>query len=276
MNKPLTACSLVFRSPLQNPATLVAVFCVGLLLCLPVPSQAQCACTSLTVTATGDTGIMCSDANLNLPECEKLAKGVKNTCRTDWAYICPLGVNSQALSAGKPFQKTGFLTSATTAGDSTKCKTGQVLQQSISSNRKIVHPTINPTAVDVMEIGKNVIWVDNDPTHPFPVVGALDNGNLLFGGDNYYDPTNKHMLFQVKRNQVSWWDNTDQSKDSKTEVAGWGYRFISFVQGSSGQTSCACAFDIDVAWAGINAPLTRWREVEDLSSPNCTFIGPTQ
>lgn len=53
-------------------------------------------------------------------------------------------------------------------------------------------------------------------------------------------------------------------------LATWHYKFISFVNGSAGQASCACAFDIAVSWNGIAPPVTTWTNDAALST-NCTF-----
>jgi hypothetical protein len=120
-------------------------------------------------------------------------------------------------------------------------------------------------------IAGHAINVDNSASHPFPQVRALGTGgNPLFGGDDYSSATSVGVLFNVTGTTVSWWDNTDQSKDTRAEVATWTYKFISFVNGTAGQTSCACAFDIAVSWNGTTAPTTTWTNDAALST-SCTF-----
>ena len=71
--------------------------------------------------------------------------------------------------------------------------------------------------------------------------------------------------------QLRWWDNTDQGNDSQGEVANWRCKLVPFVQGSAGQSSCTCAFDISVNWsANSNAPVTTWT-YQPGGSQNCTW-----
>ena len=241
---------------------------------LPFSSYAACGCSAMTLHHAGNTGIMCSNNNLNFlsTECTKFSGASKN-CATTYAYQCNLGVNTQKLSNVKPYQKTGFMPTATFSGTLTDCKIGQVLQEKITSGgQPQVNPKINPTSVNgAVLLAGHAINVDNSASNQVPQVGASGTGgNPLFGGDDYSSATSADVLFNLTGTTVSWWDNTDQSKDSQTEVATWTYEFISFVNGSAGQTSCACAFKIAVTWNGTTAPATTWTKDAALST-GCTF-----
>jgi hypothetical protein len=244
----------------------------------PLAVHADCGCDAMTLKHAGTTGIMCSNEDLNFlkTECAKYT-GSSKGCSTTYAYDCNLGVNSQKYGNVKPYQKTGFESVATLSSGSTvsDCKTGQILQETIKSGGNLEpNPNINPTSVNgTVVIGGNTVDVDNSGANPFPQIGATDlSGNPKYGGDNYADYTAHDVLFSYAPPVLSWWDNTDQSKDSQSEAATWHYKFISFVNGSgSSKPSCACAFDITVDWkSNNNNPATTYT-YDAGHSHNCTW-----
>jgi hypothetical protein len=245
----------------------------------PVAVQAACGCTQMTLKRAGTTGVLCSNANLNFlaTECTK-SPGASKGCTTTYAYDCQLGVNSKKYTNVKPYQKTGFLSAATmTAGSTvTQCETGQLLQETIMSSLPVTQPKINPTSITgAQTIAGKPIFVDNDPMNPFPQIGATSGTAQKYGGDDYANYMATDVLFayntSVTPNTLSWWDNPDQSKDAQSEKAEWQFRFISFVMGSAGQPSCACAFDIRVNWPSNSMnPTTTWT-YRAADSSNCTW-----
>ena len=73
-------------------ATLVATVATA------TEALAACSCTDLTIShANAATVKICSNNDLNFPECARAAGSVGNGCagRT-YAYTCPVGVNSTA------------------------------------------------------------------------------------------------------------------------------------------------------------------------------------
>ncbi|MCY1014541.1 hypothetical protein [Pyxidicoccus sp. MSG2] len=267
------------------PAMKSAVCVVGLLVAVsglwPATASAACGCSNMRLVHAGATGTMCSNAALNFlaTECA-VAPGASKGCATTWAYECNLGVNSKKYANVKPYQRTGFQPVATLTAGSTvsQCSTGQLLQLTITGNGSVeANPAINPTSLaGTQTVGGRRLYIDNSGAHPFPQVGATQpsaGGDPKFGGDNYSNYTSGDVLFNYNAatRQLSWWDNTDQSKDAQGEVATWKYKFVSFVQGTAGQTSCACAFDIAVNWpANNNAPVTTWT-YQAGGSQNCTW-----
>jgi hypothetical protein len=233
-----------------------------------LPADASCSCSGMTVKTSGTTGTMCSNRNLTLPECTK-SSGSSKGCSTTYAYDCPLGVNDKDYGAIEPSQKTGFQPVATLTGGSTtsQCTTGQVLQETIMSGSSVEpNPKINPTSLSgVQTLGTQTVYIDNNASNQFPQVGATSGGNQKFGGDDYLQ-TDTDVLMSVTSTAISWWDNTDQTKDSQAEAATWRYRFISYVIGSgSSATSCQCSFEIKVDWpSNSSTPATAY------SAPSCS------
>lgn len=234
----------------------------------PLPVDAACSCSGMTVKTSGTTGTVCSNSNLTLPECTK-STGSSKGCTTTYAYDCPLGVNDKDYGATEPSQKTGFQPVATLASGSTasQCTTGQVLQETITSGSSVEpNPKINPTSLSGQQtLGSQTIYIDNSASNPFPQIGATSGSNQKFGGDNYRQ-SDADVLMSATASAITWWDNTDQTKDSQAEAAKWHYRFISYVIGSgSSATSCKCSFDIKVDWpSNSNNPTTAY------SVPTCS------
>jgi len=57
---------------------------------------------------------LCSDNNLNFPECVRAVGAAGNGCAgSSYAYTCPVGVNSTAVALK---QRTGFEADATMTG----------------------------------------------------------------------------------------------------------------------------------------------------------------
>lgn len=247
----------------------------GCVMWAPTTALAACGCSGMTLRHSGTTGIMCSDNDLNFlkTECDKFTGSAKG-CITKFAYECRLGVNSQKLGNVKPYQKTGFQPVATLTGSSiaSQCTMGQVLQEDITSGGVTEpNPPIIPTSLSgVVSLAGHTVEIDNSSANSFPAVGATQATNPFFGGDNYASLAATDVLISETPTTISWWDNPDQSKDSQSEVATWKFRFLSFVNGSASQPSCACAFTIDVDWNGKNAPTTTWTKDAALST-NCTF-----
>ena len=235
---------------------------------LPLPADADCSCSGMALKTSGTTGTVCSNSNLNLPECTK-SSGSSKGCSTTYAYSCPLGVNDAHYSDTEPYQRTGFQPVATLANGSTasQCKTGQVLQETILSNGSVaLNPTINPTSLSgVQTLGTQTVYIDNSASNEFPQVGATSGNNPKFGGDDYRQADANNVLMSVTSSAITWWDNTDQTKDSQAEAAKWTYKFISYVIGSgTSATSCQCSFTIQVNWPSNNNPTTTY------STPSCS------
>jgi hypothetical protein len=247
----------------------------------PSAAQAVCGCTQMTLKHSGITGILCSNANLNFlsTECAKYTPGSSKGCTTTYAYDCQLGVNSKKYSNVKPYQKTGFLSVAAMAAGSTvtDCKTGQLLQETITGNGVVeTNPKINPTSISgAQTLAGKSIYVDNSSANPFPQIGATSGSSQKYGGDDYKSYTASDVLFSyntsVTPRTLSWWDNPDQTKDSQSEAATWKFRFISFVLGSAGQSSCVCSFDIAVTWPSNNNNPTTTYTYRSTDSSNCTW-----
>lgn len=260
-----------------------ALFIFGLSIAIsllqPQAVYADCGCSNMRFAHTGTTRIMCSNADFSseFSECTQ-SHGSSQGCLTTYAYQCPLGVNSQNYSINEPEQKTGFQSIATLTSGSAigECKTGQILQMTIKSGDNLenteLNPQINPTSVKQLPTTPpQFITIDDNSTHQFPQVTAL-----YYGGDNYRNYKNQDVLFNYDstNSKLSWWDNTDQTKDSQAERAQWHYKFISFVLGSgSTPQSCQCAFDVTVDWqANSNNPTTNY--INDTTpglSKNCTW-----
>lgn len=228
----------------------------------PLSARASCGCSSMTASTSGTTGTMCSDRDLDFPECTK-STGSSKGCSTLFAYDCPLGVNSEDYGASEPSQKSGFLPVATLTSGSTPgdCTTGQILQETILSGTTTeANPKINPTSLSgAQTLGGQQIEIDNDSSHEFPLVGATSGSKPLYGGDDYR-LTDAAVLMSLTSSAISWWDNPDQTKDTQSEAATWRFAFIAFVLGSgSSASSCMCAFEITVDWpSNSNTPSTSY------------------
>lgn len=258
----------------MRSSAIAALGCAALLGFVPLHGDTACSCSAMTLNHSGNTGIMCSNNNLKFQstECAQFA-GSSKGCATTYAYQCNLGVNSYKPLNAKPYKRTGFMPAATIAGTLSDCTIGQVMQETITSGGSLEkNPLVNPTSMSgTVSLAGHAVEIVNNSKNPFPQVGATASGKTpQFGGDNYGNPGDATVLFNTTSKSVSWWDNTDQSKDSQAEVAAWKYKFISFVNGSSKGTSCACAFDIAVSWNGTAAPTTAWSKDAALST-SCTF-----
>ncbi len=66
--------------------------------CFAGEALAACSCTDLKVShANAATVKLCSDNDLNFPECARAAGSAANGCAgSSYAYTCPVGVNSTA------------------------------------------------------------------------------------------------------------------------------------------------------------------------------------
>lgn len=258
--------------------TLLCATCVFVLLAAG-EAAAVCGCTGMTVNhTTGHTQIICTATQHgDLPECTERTGGDRTECTTTYEYECPVGVNSQDLGAAMPSQKTGFGIVAALTGNETQCTSGQLLTLTITSGGvTVANPTINPTN-SVGAAGQLVpgvtFNVDNDASHQFPqypIGGGVPN-SPNFGGDDYRWADNAAVLIERAPGRYRWWDNTDQEKDRQDENAAWSYKFVSWVRGSStAQESCACGFDVLVAWPPNGPPVTNY--VQDATySHNCNF-----
>jgi hypothetical protein len=244
----------------------------------PFAARAACGCSGMALKHAGNTGTVCSNANLQFlaTECTKSTGSTKG-CSTTYAYDCNLGVNSQKHGNVKPYQKTGFQSRATlTSGSNVSdCRTGQILQETIHSGPKVEpNPQINPTSVHgVHTIGGKQIHVDNNGANAFPQVGAMAGSDPKYGGDDYASYTADDVLFgyDPASRLLTWWDNPDQSKDSQSEAADWHFKFVSFVLGTGSEPSCACAFDIKVTWpSNSKSPATTYT-YDAAGSTGCTW-----
>lgn len=214
-------------------------------------AEAVCSCTHMTIHTTGGTETLCSNQNLNFPECAKTpAQGAGPCAAYTYQYVCPVGPTNQSSTENHY----GFVAEAQIAGGSTlsDCAKGQALQLTITSNMGVTKPVIAyPQPAGTFTIGGATFAVEpGDGVKVYPDVGTNDpNHNPLYGADNYSDPASPSHLIQWSNGALKWWDNTDQTKDAPAEQATWKYRFVSFVKGSAGQSSCACFFEIDLNWA---------------------------
>ncbi len=230
---------------------------------------AACSCTDLTIShANAATVKICSNNDLNFPECARAAGSIGNGCATStYAYTCPVGVNS---AAGLK-QKTGFQADATLTGTAGQCASGQALQLTITSTESVSKPKVLATPSGDVTVGTYTVTITNDGRRKYPDVGDTTPGhNPFYGADSYTNPTAADLLMQETATHLKWWDNTDQEKDKAAEAATWKYRFFSYVTGTAGQNSCGCVFDIDVGWPANSAATTTFTSVGG-SSTRCTF-----
>ncbi len=230
---------------------------------------AACACTDLKIShTTGATVKLCSDNNLNFPECVRAVGAAGNGCAgSSYAYTCPVGVNSTAVALK---QRTGFEADATMTGTASECESGQALQLTITSNEAVSKPKVLATPSGDVTVGNYTVTINNDQRYKYPDVGAMSGQKPLYVADSYTDPAAADLLMQRTADHLKWWDNTDQEKEKASEKATWKYRFFSYVKGSAGQNGCGCVFDIDVGWPDNTAATTTFTRV-DGSSTRCTF-----
>lgn len=218
-------------------------------------AEAVCACTQMRIHTTASPQTLCSDQNLNFAECTK-THGL-GTCAA-FTYGCPVGSNNYS----NKLNNYGFVAEAQIAGGSNldECTKGQGVQLTITSNMGVTKPKIAYAHPDgTFTIGGTAFQVEpGNGVREYPDVGTNnDAGQPKYGADNYSNPNSPVHLIQWSNDVLKWWDNPDQTKDKVAEAARWQYRFVSFVEGSAGQTSCACFFDIDVNWASRAAlPVT--------------------
>lgn len=251
---------------LRHAVPLIASFAI--LLGTGPTAWAVCACTGMTISHTNNSNVtICSNANLNFPECARAAGSGGNGCAgSTYAYTCPVGVNSAAGLT----QQTGFGVNAALTGTASECQSGHALQLSIASTLGATKPDVHATPGGNITIGTFTASVDNNTSHQFPDVGATSSALPLYGADSYTDPAANDLLIQRSANAIKWWDNTDQTKDDATETANWHYRYFSFVEGTSAATSCGCVFDITVNWPANGAATTTYT-LQNGSSTNCHF-----
>jgi hypothetical protein len=251
----------------------------------PLPLQAACGCERMEVKNKG-TARICSSQDLDdfveSKECERFPKGSHGCDNDKYMFECRLGVDTEHIKETEPFQRTGFQTIARlTDGSNPKdCNTGEILQMVIINpvaGSFGPNPNINPTSLCGANIfgdesKKTAIYVDSNPSNKFPKLGEMTpNGKfLLYGGDDYnYNEQDDILIdYDDESRLLTWWDNTDQSKDCQNEGAEWGYRYISFVKGTTGQTSCECAFDVGVKWPENAEPQTGF-VVDTVRSVRC-------
>ncbi len=123
-------------------------------------------------------------------------------------------------------------------------------------------------------IGGYDFYTSNTTTDDYPDVGdtitVSSTTYPLYGGDNYTGPADGTLIeIDDTNGRIIWWDNTDQEKDAADENAVWDYKFISFIEGTEGQSSCACVLDIKVTW-DANAAATTTITKDATNSSNCT------
>ena len=228
----------------------------------------------MTVTFAGDQAI-CSNNDLNFAECVQTAGGVGTACPgTTYVYTCPTGPNSLVRHAPDFEQKTGFKVNADYSGGSTAadCTPGQILQETITSEGAgEPNPNINPTSLNGdQSFGALDTTIDNNAGNQFPQVGAAAAGRQSYGGDNYIAGAVDVISSQTDAGS-QWYDNPDQNKDNDAENATWQFRFLSYVNGSAGEDSCSCAFQINVDWPGNSDPATVFEGRAD-GSVNCNYV----
>lgn len=259
------------RSRKLATPTLAAFLSLASFVVAPSTASAACACTGMTIEhTTGNTVTLCSSHDLHYAECQQHQGGPSTLCpATTYSYTCPVGVNtSTALE-----QWTGFGVRTTLTGTSSECHSGQALQLTITSNQHVDQPEIHATPTGDVQIGGFTARVKHSPpAAAMPAIGAMTpppNPVQSFGADTYTDPDAPDLLIERTASAIKWWDNTNQEKDSAQEQATWSYRFASFVQGTNGQASCACVFNINVDWRNAQ-PATSMTRV-DAQSTACTF-----
>ena len=232
-------------------------------------AQAACSCTDLKIShAANATVKLCSDNDLNFPECNRVQGSGANGCAaSSYDYTCPVGVNSTAVALK---QRTGFEADATLTGTASECESGQALQLTITSNEAVSKPKVQATPSGDVTVGNYTVTINNDRRYKYPDVGAMSGQKPLYGADSYTDPGGGRSADAANATHLKWWDNTDQQKDKASEAATWEYRFFSYVKGSAGQNSCGCVFDIDVGWPANTAATTTFTSVGG-SSTRCTF-----
>ena len=232
-----------------------------------------CACSGLTVTAKSDKSrYICTVGRPGFPECsESKASIVGCPAKYKWAYKCPTGVNH----AADVNQQVGFQAAAALTGTASQCKSGQALQLTVTSDRSVSKPPIHATpAGGVRTIGGYAFYTSNTTTDDMPNVGTTISVSSttypLYGGDNYTSPADGTLIeIDDSRHRIVWWDNTDQGKERRRENAKWEYKFISFIQGTVGQASCACVLDITVDWPKYTDATTTVTK-DTTNSSNCT------
>ena len=133
---------------------------------------AACACTDLKIShTTGATVKLCSDNNLNFPECVRAVGAAGNGCAgSSYAYACPVGVNSTAVALK---QRTGFEADATLTGTASECESGQALQLTITSNEAVSKPKVHATPSGDVTVGNYTVTINNDQRYKYPDVGAM-------------------------------------------------------------------------------------------------------
>ncbi|MEP3048696.1 MAG: hypothetical protein ABJL55_15270 [Roseibium sp.] len=248
----------------------LAVFAIALTPVSAGSAFAACGCDRMDVSHAG-IQTLCSNNDLVFAECVKTGGGAATVCPTaNFVYTCPTGANNLSVLE----QKTGFKVEAryTAGSDAVACTPGQILQETINSDQQVDYPKINPTTLTGNEtFGTLDTRINNNSLQKFPLVDQVYGATTrqLFGGDNY----NAGALDVISSQSdagAQWWDNPDQTKDDATENATWQFRFISFVQGSAGEASCSCAFDIDVEWQAHMNPTTTYTQ-QAAGSENCHF-----
>ncbi len=232
-----------------------------------------CGCDGITVTkSSGSTAFICTTSQLNFSEClERSASSVGCPSTYTWAYQCPTGVNNQVGLK----QKIGFQALAAPTGTPSQCESGQALQLSITSDLGADKPNRLATPANgVRTIGGYAFYTSNTTTEEYPDVGdtitVWPTTYPLYGADNYTAPSDGTLIeINDTNRRIIWWDNTDQEKDAADENAVWDYKFISFIEGTGGQSSCACVLDIKVTW-DANVAATTTITKDTTNSSNCT------
>lgn len=235
-------------------------------------AEAACGCTGMTIRYTNSPRTLCSNNNLNFGECAKTRTNGAGPCAAfTYRYDCPVGSNNTSNVENQY----GFVVEAQLAVGSTlaECTKGQALQLTITSSLGVADKPVIPYAQPAGDLdigGYNFRVKATDGATRYPDVGTVNGGRPYYGSDNYSDPASAAHLIQwdAGTRLLKWWDNPDQGKDDPAEQARWQYRFASFVQGTAGQASCLCVFDIDVNWAA-NAPLPVTGIARQAQSVNC-------
>ena len=272
----LTHCLIIF-----SVLVMASVFGVG-------EASAACGCNSMEVNNSAGTYVsICSNQALNFPAYDRPGSpqmctrysGQEFGCNKTYVYNCPVGVNN-AYTFTKPnyenFQHFGFRPYArlTEASRISECRYGQGLQETITSNKVVEVPRVkNTPALGLWTLGDLQFAITSGTKAPYPGIASTKEGNPLFGGDSYSNTTTTGLLMEYnsENKSLQWWDNTDQTLDSADEKALWEYRFISFVQGTDNNPSCACTFDIDVDWTNLLGPPTTSVTYRPEASTNCQW-----
>ena len=178
---------------------------------------------------------LCSDNNLNFPECVRAVGTAGNGCAgSSYAYTFPVGVNSTAVALK---QRTGFEADATMTGTASECESGQALQLTITSNEAVSKPKVLATPSGDVTVGNYTVTINNDQRYKYPDVGAMSGQKPLYGADSYTDPAAADLLMQRTADHLKWWDNTDQEKVSAWERP--GDPLLSYVKEARDRTAVA-------------------------------------